>query len=368
MKKYRLCYDKTFIAKRCIEGFEYKGEMIEALQIYFEYQVLDKTGHEKFFTCSDNEEMKEQFIDGYDLNSFYKCCYDRNSKCGYIMTPTEIAKKSDFNVIYSVDSCFKVLCDEAYPTLISYEEFCDILLNNAEHFDISDNKPAQSVSYGANEIKEVCHCELCNSMRAERQFALSDWEDKYILWDVDEAIEFNTWAFDTRLDTDTVEGIMGEAKRIPVDFPIVKLNEESEYLLVYGVVIPNPLKECDLTKEAEAYKNYGHFTLLDGKMYESVYSDIWLSPDKVHSGKDIPCAILLKTSLDLNKKRSYGFGYTMTVRYKNEKGLMDIFSNIMNRSFALCVKDVVKVLPEYTDDWKKYIDEAACIETARGIF
>lgn len=170
MKKYRLNYDKLFIAKGGIKGFEYNGEIIEALHIYFEYQVLDETGHEKFFTCSDDEEMNEQLIDGYDLNSFYKCYFDRNSKCGYTMTPTKIAKQSDFNVIYRVESCFKVLRDEDYPSLISYEEFCDILLNNAEHLDISDNTPAQSVSYGANEIEEVCHCEMCNSEREERQF------------------------------------------------------------------------------------------------------------------------------------------------------------------------------------------------------
>ena len=357
MKKYRLNYDKLFIAKGGIKGFKYKGEIIEALHIYFEYQVLDETGHEKFFTCSDDEEMTEQLIDGHCLNSFYKCCFDRDSKCGYTMTPTEIAEKSDFNVIYNVDCCFKVLRDEAYPTLISYEEFCDILLNNAEHLDISDNKPTQSVSYGANEIKEVCNCEMCNSGRAERQFALSEWDDKYILWDVDEASAFNKW-----LDT---------PKDKRVDFPVVKVNEEeAPYLLVYGIIIPNPLiEECDLMKEVEAYKDYCHFTLLDGKIYESAYSDFWLSPDKVHNSKDIPCAVLLKTSLDLNKKRSYGFGYTMTIRYQDENGFMNTFTNIMNRSFALCVKDVVKVLlPEYTDDWKKYIDEAACIETARGIF
>lgn len=362
MKKYRLCYDKTFIAKRCIEGFEYKGEIIEALQIYFEYQVFDKTGNEKFFTCFDDEDMKEQFIDGYDLNSFYKCCFDRNSKCGYTMTPTTPTKQveeSGLNITYNVDSCFKMLRDEAYPTLISYEEFCDILLNNAEHFDISDNKPAQSVSYGANEIEEVCHCEMCNSGREERQFALSNWDDKYILWDVDEASAFEKW-LDTTEDTS-----------ILADFPIVSVNEEeSPYLLVYGIIIPNPLKneKYDLIKKVEAYKNYCHFTLLDGKIYESVYSDIWLSPYKVHSGKDIPCAVLLKTSLDLNKKRDFDFGYTMTIRYQDENGFMETFTNIMNRNFALCVKDVVKVLPEYTDNWKKYIDEAACIETARGIF
>ena len=40
MKKYRLNYDKLFIVKGGIEGFEYKGEIIEALQIYFEYRVL----------------------------------------------------------------------------------------------------------------------------------------------------------------------------------------------------------------------------------------------------------------------------------------------------------------------------------------
>ncbi|MDE5771329.1 MAG: hypothetical protein K2I06_06835 [Ruminococcus sp.] len=149
MKKYRLNYDKLFIVKGGIEGFEYKGEIIEALQIYFEYRVLDKTGYEKFFICSDNEEMTEQLIDGYDLNSFYKCSFDRSRKLGYSMTPTEIALKSDYDVVYNVDCCFKVLRDEEYPILISHEEFCDILLSNAEHFDISGNKPTQSVSYGA---------------------------------------------------------------------------------------------------------------------------------------------------------------------------------------------------------------------------
>lgn len=202
-----------------------------------------------------------------------------------------------------------------------------------------------------------CDCEMCNSGREERQFALSNWDDKYILWDVDEASAVDKW-LDTTEDTS-----------IPVDFPIVTFNEErTPYLLVYGVIIPNPLKECDLIKEAESHKDYGYFTLLDGKIYESVYRDIWILPDKVHSNKDIPCAMLLQTSLDLRQKRSYGFGYTMTIRYKNENGFMETFTNIMNRNFALCVKDVVKVLTEYTDDWKKYIDEAACIETARGIF
>ena len=208
------------------------------------------------------------------------------------------------------------------------------------------------------ENKKVCHCEMCSSGREERQFALSEWNDnEFILWDVEEASAFEKW-LDTTEDT-----------KIPADFPVVKVNEEkSPYYLAYGIIIPNPLQGCDLIKEAEAYKGYGHFTLLDGKVYESVYSDIWLSHDRVHSEKDIPCAVLLQTSLDLNKKRNYGFGYTMTVRYEKKDGLMDIFSNIMNRSLALCVKDVVMVLPEYTDDWKKYIDEAACIETARGIF
>lgn len=358
MKKYRLVYDKTFIAKRAIEGFEYKSEKIEVLQICFEYRVIDKTGYERFFTCSDNEEMEEQLIDGHWLNDFYKCCYDINNKYGYTMTPTEIAEKSDFDVIYNIDCCFKMLCDKAEPILISYEEFCDILLNNAEHLDISGNKPTQSVSYGANEIKEECHCEMCSSGRAERQFALSQWdENQFILWDVEEASAFDKW-----LDTP-------KEKRVPADFPVVKFNEEeSPYYLAYGIIIPNPLQECDLIKEAETYKGYNHFTLLDGKVYESGYSGIWFSADRVHDGKDIPCAVLLQTSLDLNKKRNYDFGYTMTVRLKDEDGLMDIFSNIMNRNLALCVKDVVKVLSEYTDDWKKYIDEAACIETARGIF
>lgn len=71
------------------------------------------------------------------------------------------------------------------------------------------------ISYGANEIKEECHCELCSSGRAERQFALSQWdENQFILWDVEEASAFDKW-----LDTP-------KEKRVPADFPVVKFNEE----------------------------------------------------------------------------------------------------------------------------------------------
>ncbi len=67
------------------------------------------------------------------------------------MTATDAAEKSDFDIVYHVDSCYKKLYGQAYPIQISHEEFCNILLKNAEHLDRIDNKPAQSASYKVNQ-------------------------------------------------------------------------------------------------------------------------------------------------------------------------------------------------------------------------
>ena len=54
--------------------------------------------------------------------------------------------KKDFYITYSVDSCFKWL-GFSNPVSITFNEFCDILVNNGEIFDDSNNKPTQSTSF-----------------------------------------------------------------------------------------------------------------------------------------------------------------------------------------------------------------------------
>lgn len=157
MKKYRMAYDRVFlpgIANGALM-FEYNGESIGDVSICFEYQVFDEAGNEVFFTCADDEEMTEQYLDGtYPLSSFYKCCFDRESEFGYSMTPSSISDKTKFSVKYKVLECFKTPHISGYPIQISHEEFCRILLDNADQFDSSDNKPTQTCAYVTVEVTD----------------------------------------------------------------------------------------------------------------------------------------------------------------------------------------------------------------------
>ena len=182
MRNYRICSDKVFI---CPKGFEYKGERIDSVAICFEYSFIDKvTGQEMLFTCNDNEDMTEQTVDGHYPNAFYKCCYDSNSKCGYIMIPNEkLIASCDYNVIFRVYDCLKWTSDSNYPMEISYDEFCDILINNPEHWDSTNNKPTQSCSYCCNEVIEKYdpiqeHSMLSNLELLSLRYLKSDEREK----------------------------------------------------------------------------------------------------------------------------------------------------------------------------------------------
>ncbi len=143
MKKYRISYDKYFTCKN--DYIKYKNEEIDGIAIYFEYHIKDKkTGKEIFFTCED-EPYEQRFID-HSCNSFYRCDYDKNSDTGFTMTALSYKDLKNYEITYTVDSCFKWL-GWSNPVSISYEEFIDILKNNSDAFDYSNNKPAQSTAY-----------------------------------------------------------------------------------------------------------------------------------------------------------------------------------------------------------------------------
>ncbi len=75
--------------------------------------------------------------------------------------------------------------------------------------------------------------------------------------------------------------------------------------------------------------------------------------------------MLLHTSLDLKKKLEYGFGHTLFLKYKE----MDIFDNILNREFLLCVRDIEKEFnPKDEKNWKKYIRIENMLRTAKYLF
>lgn len=150
MKKYRLGYDKCFLACNA-EGkeLELNGEKIMDVSILFQYRVYDKgTGEEVLFSCNEDDTPQEQQIDGHCLNDYFVCSYDRTQ--GYIMTPTALQATSKYRIEYIADSYAKsVIRTSCYAEseLIDKETFMKILTENSEFFDSSDNRSAQSGAY-----------------------------------------------------------------------------------------------------------------------------------------------------------------------------------------------------------------------------
>lgn len=156
--KYRLNYDKCFTVSSVSDiKPQINGHEIMDIAIFFEYRVYDKeTGDEIFFTVEINPEDDsdmEQYIDGYSLNEFFRCEYDRNTSTGYTMKPTDINIKSKYRVEYVVTDCYcygyELDCEQ-----LSYEQFCNILLTYPDAFDYSNNKPCQSGAFGWREVNE----------------------------------------------------------------------------------------------------------------------------------------------------------------------------------------------------------------------
>lgn len=136
MKKYRIEYQALFLPNS-LEGFEYNGEKIDGLALYFEYRYYDvKTGNEVFWK-KDEEPTR-----AYD-------CYV-NKENGYKMVHLN---NCIYNVTYKPSDCFLYLADKSDPRLISFEEALSILKSNYNKWDNSDNRPTQCTSYCSVEVR-----------------------------------------------------------------------------------------------------------------------------------------------------------------------------------------------------------------------
>ena len=148
MKQYRLAYDKLFTVSPSIC---FEAKTITDISLLFEYRVFDKTTDEEyFFTCSDDEEMKEQYLDGYSLNAYYKCSYDKDK--GYKMEATPIAEKSKYRVEYRLDSCsigIDVGKNYSHEEEIDTDTCMKLLRDNYFSLDNTNNQSTQSVAYCA---------------------------------------------------------------------------------------------------------------------------------------------------------------------------------------------------------------------------
>ncbi|KXA05067.1 MULTISPECIES: hypothetical protein [Clostridium] len=161
IRKYRLGYDFLFLPNRT---FKYKGELIGGTSITVLFKVYDIDGNEILFE-TEGEELKEQTIklkngeECYLCDLFY-CSFDKEKfkeDQTFDFSPTMNVIMSNCRIAMEIHSYTKDIEVRKVifePENIDRKEFNDIILNNLERFDVTDNKPAQSCAYIAIEVTE----------------------------------------------------------------------------------------------------------------------------------------------------------------------------------------------------------------------
>ncbi|WP_283697852.1 hypothetical protein [Clostridium perfringens] len=161
IRKYRLGYDFLFLPNRT---FKYKGELIGGTSIMVLFKIYDMNGNEILFE-TEGEELKEQTIklkngeECYLCDLFY-CSFDKEKfkeDQTFDFSPTMNVIMSNCRIameIHSYTKDIEVRKVILEPENVDREEFNDIMLNNLERFDVTDNKPAQSCSYIAVEVTD----------------------------------------------------------------------------------------------------------------------------------------------------------------------------------------------------------------------
>lgn len=162
IRKYRLGYDYLFLPEK---SFMYKDDLIGSTSIMVLFKIYDMEGNEILFE-TEGEELKEQTIklknnDECYLSELFYCSFNKDQfkeSNTFDFSPTMNVIMSNYRVNMTIHSYTKDLhIDDLIFEAIQIEEqeFNDIMLNNLELFDVTDNKPAQSTSYIAEEVK-VC--------------------------------------------------------------------------------------------------------------------------------------------------------------------------------------------------------------------
>lgn len=160
IRKYRLGYDYLFLPKK---SFMYKGDLIGSMSIMVLFKIYDTKGNEILFE-TEGEELKEQTIklkngDECYLSELFYCYFDKEQfkeSNSFDFSPTINVIMSNYRVAMTIHSYTKDLDIDNLifePVQIEEKEFIDIMLSNLELFDVTDNKPAQSTCYMAEEVK-----------------------------------------------------------------------------------------------------------------------------------------------------------------------------------------------------------------------
>lgn len=168
--RYRLGYDYLFLPKK---SFMYKGDLIGATSITILFKILDMEGNEILFeTIGDKlDEQTLKLKNGEEcyLCNLFKCYFDKElfkESNNFDFAPTIYfveSVKSGYSVSFEIHSYTKDIDNGILEaTEIDRNEFIDIMKNNLDLFDTTDNKPAQStsyvseiISYSTEEVKRI---------------------------------------------------------------------------------------------------------------------------------------------------------------------------------------------------------------------
>lgn len=205
--------------------------------------------------------------------------------------------------------------------------------------------------------RKNCSCPICNnSIREERQYGVLPLHNGgNVIIDIEELSHLNEY----------MESLKGSKKTKSPEYTRVEPKEDNRLVLVYGVLIPQYDTDLDNWEQIlSKYKEYAFVTLAEEKLFLSAYKDFKIFEEKRVYEYSIPCALLLDTSLDLSKKKEYGFGYTSFLRYKD----LDIFTNILNRQFLFCLGEIETSFNDDLENWKKYINKEKLINVAKRLF
>lgn len=198
------------------------------------------------------------------------------------------------------------------------------------------------------------NCPCCQrAAKGPIQYALLELrKHQYILLEADEVALLDNW----------VRSGSGDDNREEPTFPIIEPPEGNPLVLAYGVLRPQADSDVtNWTAELQTHIEYGHATIEDGKMYCSCYLDFLIYLEHADDANRIPCALLLNTPLDLNKRKDYGFGYNAYLRFGN----MGALTNILNRPYVFCLRGTETSFdPAEKGNWKQYIDMTKLLKTA----
>lgn len=162
MKEYRLGYDYLLLSDRPIE---YKGDFVTGIALNVIIKVRDKKGKEVIF--ESNELMDKCLFtekgDGFYLSDLITCGFDRGKFYNFEVNVPLFRKSGLSSIQWEVDSYSKdIETKNEIFNLPVYEvvkilekEFIDIMKNNIDLFDNSDNHSAQTTSYFTQEVNHL---------------------------------------------------------------------------------------------------------------------------------------------------------------------------------------------------------------------